>query len=173
MPEFPFIIINPTAVYGPRDKDFFVLLQSINNHLELYIGNDQQQLSFVHVSDLVDAIFIAMESKANQQNILVSDLGVYTSKQVNQLIKQQLNKKTIPIIISPSVAHVLAIILEKLGKIRGKIPVLNRERLKEFKAPNWSVDCTELAALGFQPKFDLENGLKNAIGWYREHGWMK
>ena len=171
--DFPFLIMNPTAVYGPRDKDFFVLLKSINNHVELYIGNDQQKLSFVHVSDLVDAIFLAMESEAEGQNLLVSDLNTYTSKQVNQLIKLHLNKKTIALVISPLVAAIAASILERLGKIQGKVPVLNIERLKEFKAPNWSADCTELAALGFQPKYDLDKGLKDAIRWYREHGWMK
>ncbi len=171
--NFPFLIINPTAVYGPRDKDFFFLLKSISNHLELYIGNDQQQLSFVHVSDLVDAIFIAMESDAHTQNLLVSDLNVYSSKQVNQLIKQHLNKRTISLIVPPSIAEVVAAVSENIGKLRGKVPILNRERLKEFKAKNWSVDCSEMAALGYQPQFDLDKGLKNAITWYKEHGWMK
>lgn len=170
---FPFLIINPTAVYGPRDKDFFFLLKSISNHLELYIGNDQQQLSFVHVSDLVDAVFLAMESEVHHQNLLVSDLKVYTSKEVNQLIKQHLNKRTVSIIVPPALAELVATLSEGMGKLRGKVPVLNRERLKEFKALNWSVDCSEMAALGYQPEYDLDKGLKDAIAWYREHGWMK
>jgi len=173
IPDFPFLIINPTAVYGPRDKDFFFLLKSISNHLELYIGNDKQQLSFVHVSDLVDAIFLAMESNAVQQNLLVSDLKIYTSQEVNRLIKQNLNKKTVSIVVPPLLAQIVAMLSEGIGKLRGKVSVLNRERMKEFKALNWSVDCSEMAALGYQPKFDLNAGLKDAIGWYKEHGWIK
>lgn len=173
IPDFPFLIINPTAVYGPRDKDFFLLLKSVSNHLELYIGSSQQQLSFVHVSDLVDAIFLAMESEARHQNLLVSDLNVYTAKEVNQLIKQTLHKRTVSIIIPSSIAEIVAALSEGIGKLRGKVSVLNRERLKEFKALNWSVDCSEMAALGYQPQYDLDKGLKDAIAWYREHGWMK
>lgn len=173
IPDFPFLIINPTAVYGPRDRDFFFLLKSISNHLELYIGSDQQQLSFVHVSDLVDAIFLAMESSSLHQNLLVSDLNVYRSKEVNRLIKQNLNKKTISLIVHPTLAEIVATLSEGIGKLRGKVPVLNRERLKEFKAMNWNVDCSELTALGYKPRYDLDEGLKNAIYWYKEHGWMK
>ena len=171
--DFPFLIINPTAVYGPRDKDFFFLLKSISNHIELYIGNDQQQLSFVHVSDLVDAIYIAMESDAHHQNLLVSDLNVYSSRQVNQLIKQHLNKRTISFVVPAPIAELVAAVSENIGKLLGKVPILNRERLKEFKAKNWSVDCSEMAALGYRPQFDLDKGLQDAIAWYKEHGWMK
>src|ERR1035437_3842417 len=84
-PDFPFLIINPTAVYGPRDKDFFFLLKSIEKHIEVYIGSTEQLLSFVHVQDLVEAIFLSMESSAINQNLLVSDLKLYTSKTFNHI----------------------------------------------------------------------------------------
>lgn len=172
-PAFPFLIINPAAVYGPRDKDFFFLLKSIENHLELYIGSSEQLLSFVHVHDLVSAIFLSMESAAFNQSLLVSDLQTYTSKKVNQLIKERLNKKTISLIIPPNVAGAFAVFSELIGNIRGKVPIVNRERLKEFKAKNWSVDCSEMVELGYEPKFNLEEGLSHSINWYKEQGWMK
>lgn len=172
-PRFPFLIINPTAVYGPRDKDFFFLLKTIENHLELYIGSNEQLLSFVHVQDLVTAIFLGMESPLCNQSLLVSDMHTYTSKKVNQLIKERLNKKTISLTIPPKVATAFALVSELIGNIRGKTPIVNRERLKEFKAKNWSVDCSELAKLGFEPKFNLEDGLSHSINWYKEQGWIK
>lgn len=172
-PDFPFLIINPTAVYGPRDKDFFFLLKSIENHLELYIGSNEQLLSFVHVHDLVSAIFLSMESAAFNRSLLVSDLQTYTSKMVNRLIKERLDKKTISLIIPANVARIFAVFSELIGNIRGEAPIVNRERLKEFKAKNWSVDCSEMIQLGFEPKFNLEDGLSHSINWYKEQGWLK
>ncbi|MFY7964064.1 MAG: NAD-dependent epimerase/dehydratase family protein [Chitinophagaceae bacterium] len=173
IPNFPSITVNPTAVYGPRDKDFFVLLKSISNHVEVYINNDKQLLSFVHVNDLVDAIFIAMESSAFNQNLIVSDLENYTSRQFNDLVKKALNVKTVSIIIPAFIASFFAVFAEAIGHIKGKTPLLNRERLKEFKAKNWSVDATPIAALGYKPKYKLEEGLMNAISWYKKEGWIK
>jgi UDP-glucose 4-epimerase len=169
--DFPSVTVNPTAVYGPRDKDFFVLLKS--NHLEVYINNDRQLLSFVHVHDLVDAIFIAMESDAMHQNLLVSDLSNYTSREFNNLVKKALNVKTISIIVPAAVAGFFAVISEVIGNIKGKTPLLNRERLKEFKAKNWSVNCKQIEQFGYTPKYKLEEGIQHTIDWYKNEGWIK
>jgi len=171
--SFPSIIVNPTAVYGPRDKDFFVLLKSISNHIEMYINNDRQLLSFVHVYDLVNAIFIAMEADMYHQNLIVSDLDNYTSRQFNNLVKKHLKVKTISLIIPAFVAQVIAIFSEIAGHLKGKTPLLNRERLKEFKAKNWSVNASQIESLGYTAEFKLDQGIENTIGWYKKNRWMK
>ena len=172
-PDFPFLIINPTVVYGPRDKDFLFLLRSIEKHLEVYLRSARQLLSFIHVHDLVRAIFLAMESPALHQNLLVSDLNRYTSKLFNNTLKKALGKKTISLILPGYVAGLFAIIAEIAGRIRGEATVLSRERLKDFKAMNWSVDCANIIKLGFVPQFSLEEGLNHTIRWYKEQGWIK
>ena len=172
-PDFPFLIINPTAVYGPRDKDFFFLLKSIEKHIEFYLASGEQILSFVHVHDLAEAVFLSMESACVNQNLVVSDSKLYTSKTFNHFIKKNLNKKTISLNIPAPVAGLCALLAEILGSIRGKATVLNRESLKEFGAKNWGVDCAEITKLGFVPQFNLEEGLKHTILWYKENGWIK
>lgn len=170
--DFPFVIINPTAVYGPKDKDVFFLINSIHKGFEVYIGNTKQLLSFVHASDLAEAIFIAMESDVVGKNFLVSDQQVYTSKAFNQQVKTILQKKTVSIVMPLVLVRTVAVFAEMVGAISGKVPILNRERLKEFEAPNWAVDSSEISQLGYQPKFNLEEGLNDAIQWYKEQGWL-
>jgi UDP-glucose 4-epimerase len=170
--NFPFVIINPTAVYGPKDKDVFFLINSIQKGFEVYIGNKQQLLSFVHAADLATAIFIAMESDQVAKNFLVSDQQVYTSNGFNQQIKSILQKKTISIVMPIAVVRTVAVFAEMVGSVTGKVPILNRERLKEFEAPNWAVDSSEIERLGYRPKYNLEEGLHDAIQWYREQGWL-
>lgn len=170
--DFPFVIINPTAVYGPKDKDVFFLINTIQKGFEVYIGNKKQLLSFVHAADLAAAIFLAMESDAVNKNFLVSDQQVYTSEAFNQQIKTILQKKTVSIVMPVPIVRTVAVIAEMVGSISGKVPILNRERLKEFEAPNWAVDSSEIDQLGFQPKFNLEEGLQDAIQWYKKQGWL-
>jgi nucleoside-diphosphate-sugar epimerase len=170
--NFPFVIINPTAVYGPKDKDVFFLINSIYKGFEVYIGNDGQLLSFVHASDLAEAIFIAMESEVVNKNFLISDQQVYTSKAFNLEIKTILQKKTISLILPVAFVRTVAVLAELVGSVSGKVPILNRERLKEFEAPNWAVDSSEINKLGYKPQFDLQTGLQDAIKWYKEQGWL-
>jgi len=170
--DFPFVIINPTAVYGPKDKDVFFLINSIHKGFEVYIGHTNQLLSFVHASDLGEAIFIAMESDVVSKNFLVSDQHAYTSKEFNQELKNILQKKTHSLVVPIFVVRLIAVLAEMFGVITGKVPLLNRERLKEFEALNWSVDSSDLSSLGYQPKYDLHTGLEDAIKWYKEQGWL-
>lgn len=170
--NFPFVIVNPTAVYGPRDKDFFFLIKSLNSGVEMYINNTKQKLSFVYVQDLVEAIFIVLNSKEINKNFIVSDGENYTSLQFNKLVKQNLNKKTFKVIVPAFIAYVFALFSELAGKITKKTPLLNRERLKEFKAKNWSVDASRIFQIGYKPTYTLHNGLKEAINWYVTNGWF-
>ena len=173
VPGFPFLIINPTAVYGPRDKDFIFLLKSIKNHLEIYIGSNDQLLSFIHVQDLVNAIFLSMESEAVNKKLLVSDLNDYTAKKFNSIVKNILHKKTITVSVPAPVAGIYAWFSEVSGRMKGKAPLLSRERLKDLGAKNWSMNCDEIRRLGYVPQYDLETGLKHTISWYLEEGWIK
>ena len=171
--QFPYVIVHPTTVYGPREKDLLVLIQSLNQHLELYIGNTQQQLSFIHVADVCKAVFLSIEQPITSRNILLSDTVNYTAKEFNDLVKQVLGKKTLPIIVPVPVAKVAAQLSEWVGNLRGRTPVLNKERLKEFQAPNWAVDASLLKNMGFTPDYPLQEGLKHTIEWYKNNGWIK
>lgn len=170
--DFPFVIVNPTAVYGPRDKDFLQVIQTMRKGMELYIGTKKQVLSFVHVADLVNAVCLAMESPALRTNLLVSDLVNYTAAEMNDIIRNVLSRKTVPLVVPVWVASMAAALSEYAGRIGGRTPLLNRERMKEFSAINWGVDAAAIAALGYQPQYTLEEGLRNTIKWYEEHQWF-
>jgi len=171
--DFPFLVINPTAVYGPRDKDFLFVLQTVQQKLELYVGSREQLLSFVHVADLVKAVFLSMESGHTRQNVLVSDLANYTTAEMNRIIKQQLGVSAIAVTVPTWIAVSAAVLSEAVGNLRGKVPLLNRERLKEFRASNWAASCAELENLGYRPDHNLESGLSDTIAWYRGKGLLK
>jgi UDP-glucose 4-epimerase len=171
--QFPFVIVHPTTVYGPREKDLLVLIQSLNKHLELYIGNTEQQLSFIHVQDVCKAVFLSINQPIIAQNILLSDTDNYTAKEFNNMVKSVLGKKTLPIVVPVPIAKAAAQVSEWVGNLRGVTPVLNKERLKEFQASNWGVDATVLKQLGFTPDYPLQKGLEHTIDWYKKNGWIK
>ncbi len=50
--DLPLIVLRPTAVYGPRDRDIFILLKTLTHGVEPYIGRQDQKLSFIYVKDL-------------------------------------------------------------------------------------------------------------------------
>ncbi|MDP1844565.1 MAG: NAD(P)-dependent oxidoreductase, partial [Sediminibacterium sp.] len=105
-PHFPFVILNPTTVYGPREKDLLVLIKSINQGVELFIGNKQQQLSFIHVADVCKAVFLSIDAPIVNTALLLSDTMNYPATEFNGMVKSILGKKTIQLVVPIALARV-------------------------------------------------------------------
>jgi nucleoside-diphosphate-sugar epimerase len=171
---FPYVIIRPAAVYGPRDREFYVLYKVLNRGLEPYIATAKQKLSFIYVHDLVRAIFAAMQSQHSGRSYFIADGNEYTIAGFNETIKKHLQKKTVRIILPKEVAGPVAFSLEKIAALTGSIATFNRERLKEYEAPNWLCDTTPLREeLNFVPAFNLDSGMQQTIAWYKQNKWLR
>ena len=165
----PLTILRPTAIYGPRDKDIFIMLKTVSRGFDPYIGKILQQLSFVHAADVADvavqALFVNKEGIYN-----VSDGNSYNRYEFANITKKILNKKAVRFHIPMPLIKVLAYFLETTNGWMNKPAVINREKLHELAASNWYCDISKARReLNFNPKFSLTNGLKDSIAWYQEN----
>src|SRR5574344_2046382 len=60
--KLPCITLRPTGVYGPREKDYFMMAKSISQHVDFAAGFKPQTITFVYVLDVVQAIFLALKN---------------------------------------------------------------------------------------------------------------
>ncbi len=171
--DFPYLIIRPAAVYGPRDHEFYVLYKVINRRIIPYVSLKNQLLSFVYVTDLTKAVFDAIESRIYRKAYFVSDGIIYTVFGFNETIRQHLKKRAASVVIPAAIAKPIAFSVEKLSALFGKVATFNRERLKEYEAFNWTCDIAPLRNdLNFDPDYDLERGMFETIKWYKKEGWL-
>lgn len=169
LPKFPFLIFRPTGVYGPREKDYYVLYKSINTGLETYIGSYKQNISFIYVKDLSRLILDALKSSITGKAYFVSDLKHYTAQEFNKIVKHELNKKTIRIIFAKQFIKYVAFINEKISCFFGKVPSLNSEKFKEISCSNWLCDSSQIIEdFDFKPEYDLTKGIHETIKWYKK-----
>ncbi|MCX6257126.1 MAG: NAD(P)-dependent oxidoreductase [Bacteroidia bacterium] len=171
---FPYMIIRPTAVYGPKEKDIFIYFKLINKHFEPYIGKQPQKISMIYVKDLVAAIFLSVESSLINRAWFVSDGRSYSMQNIGALIRKELGKSTLKFSLPIPLIRIIAWILEKCCSMFGYMPALNLEKLNELESKNWVCEHESLEnELGFSPGYTLENGIKEAAEWYRKEGWLK
>ena len=169
----PLTIIRPTAIYGPREKDIFILFKSIKRGWEPYIGKQQQQLSFVYVKDVADVIVNALFSKYQNTVYNISDGDTHNRYELAEHIKFLLQKKTWQIHLPERMVKLLAVVLEKTYHVFNKVPALNREKLKELTAMNWNCSIEKAGReLGFAPSYTLKEGLTETIDWYKKNKWI-
>ena len=172
--RLPYIILRPTGVYGPREKDYFIMAKSIKQHSDFAVGYKRQDITFVYVEDVVQAVFLALEKGENGRKYFLSDGEVYQSATFSNLIHEALGRPWWVRITAPVwVLRIVTFLGEYIGRITGKVTALNNDKYNILKQRNWRCDIQPaIDELGYQPKVQLEEGVKKTIQWYRDHKWL-
>ena len=171
--ELPYIIIRPTAVFGPRDKDFLTLFKMVNDGFEVMAGLKPQMLSFIYVKDLVRFTGDALTSDLCRKAYFMCDGQMYKAEYFNEIVRKLLNKKTIKIKLPLPIVWLVAHVSGFIANFTGKYPPLNPEKFNEIKARNWSCDLTPaIRDLNFKPQYNLKSGLEETISWYKNEHWL-
>ena len=171
--NFPWLIVRPTGVYGPKEKDYFVFFQTINRGLEPYIGFRKQILTFIYVRDLVRFIFIAMASTHVQKAYFVADGKEYPSEFFAEITKKALGRKTFRFTVPLAIVKSIATIGERFAGLWGSIPTLNTDKYNVLRSTNWRCEVEPLERdFGFKAEYDLERGVAETIAWYKKEHWL-
>ena len=171
---FPYVILRPTGVYGPREKDYFLMAKSIKAHSDFAVGFRRQDITFVYVKDVVQAVFLALDHGKTGRKYFLSDGCVYQSSTFSNLIRRELGSPWWIRITAPVwLLRVVTFCGEHIGRLTGKISALNNDKYHILKQRNWRCDIQPaIDELGYQPHYQLEQGVKETIAWYKEHGWI-
>ena len=171
---FPYVVLRPTGVYGPRERDYFLMAQSIKQHSDFAVGYKRQDITFVYVEDVVQAVFLACEKGQTGRKYFLSDGEVYQSSTFSDLIRRELGSPWCLRITAPIwVLRIVTWIGDKVGRMTGKISALNNDKYHILRQRNWRCDIEPARReLGYEPKFTLERGVPLTIKWYKENGWL-
>lgn len=170
----PYVILQPTGVYGPRERDYFMMAKSIKSHTDFSVGYKPQDLTFVYVLDVVQAIFLALDCQKTGGKYMLSDGEVYSSRTFSDLIHRELGKPWLLRIKAPIwLLRIITFCGEYIGRMTGKISALNNDKYNIMKQRNWRCDINPAKKdLGYKPKYQLDEGVRLTIKWYKENGWL-
>ena len=150
--DFEYVIIRPSAVYGPTDANrrvsqIFVENALLGKKLLLHNGGESK-LDFSYVEDVAEGFALAVESpKAANETFNITRGEGRSLKELAAIIKQ----------------HVPGLEIETQ-------PVPRNEKRPERGA----LDITKARnVLGYDPKYSLEKGIGEYIAFIREMGVLK
>jgi len=171
---FPYVILRPTGVYGPRERDYFMMAKSIKQHTDFAVGFQRQDITFVYVLDVVQAVFLACEKGQTGRKYFLSDGQVYQSATFSNLIRKELGNPWWIRVTAPIwLLRVITFFGDKWGHITGKISALNNDKYNIMKQRNWRCDIEPARReLGYEPHYTLAEGVPLTIKWYKENGWL-
>ena len=171
---FPYTIFRCTGVYGPHERDYYLMIKSIKRGFDFSVGYRKQMLTFIYVKDLVVGVMDALERGPLYKAYFISEDRAYTQQEFRQIVCEELGKKhVLPVTCPLWVVKRVCSVAEWIGKVTLKASTLNRDKFKILKQRNWQCDTSEARRdFDFNPRYSLREGIREAIAWYREAGWL-
>lgn len=167
-----YIVLRPTGVYGPRERDYFLMVRSIRRHLDFAVGFRRQYLTFIYVADLVEAAFAALTRGVSGRAYFLTDGETYSSRAFSDYIQAALGVRGVLHVTAPLWLLRLVCGLGGLrGRCAGRATTLNPDKYRIMRQRNWRCDISKACAeLGYRPAWPLKRGVNAMIDYYRERG---
>lgn len=175
--KLPLVIIRPPPVFGPGDEPSLDLFKSVKNGIKAVIGKEKRAFSVVSVDDLCAGYYACAENPNAVHQIFYFcsgdpvDWGELQDIMAKEVFQRK--KKLHTLALSKGTMLKLAGMLEFIGRIRHKVPFLNKPKIIEGAEINYSYSCEKAKRLlGWRPQDTVVTTLKKAGDWYRDHGWI-
>lgn len=169
-----YVILRPTGVYGPRERDYYLMAESIRRHTDFAVGYRPQRLTFIYVDDLVSAAFLALTRGTRGKAYFLSDGGVYSSRAFSDLLQREMGVRFVLHVKAPLwFLRMVCAVSGWVGRLRGRAVTLNPDKYRIMRQRNWQCDLTPARRdLGYEPAWPLDRGVRATVAWYVRAGWL-
>lgn len=171
----PYIVFRCTGIYGPRDHDYFLMFESIAKGFDFSVGYRRQELTFIYVADLARAVYMALEKGHSGETYNIAEDHSYSQSEFRRIAAKAVGRRFVmPVRVPLAGLKVVSAIAEKIGAARGKPSTLNSDKYNIMAQRNWRADVSKAKRdFGFTATTSLEQGVAQAVEWYKQNGWLK
>lgn len=176
----PWLAVRAPAVYGPGDRETLAYFRAAKWGIAPQPDVPGARLSLIHVTDLAEALALAVERPPAPSIYEVDDgheeagQGAgYGYRDMARAAGLALGHRERSVRMPRTLMVAIAAANRVLQSLGGSTQILTRGKIHEIFHPDWTLHDRRLAAaLGFAPRFDLEAGFRDTILWYRRQGWL-
>jgi 2-alkyl-3-oxoalkanoate reductase len=171
----PWLALRAPAVYGPGDRETLAYFRSARWGIALQPAVPGARLSLIHVTDLAEALALAVEQQIATEIYEIDDGrdGGYSYADMAKAAGHALGRDEWTVAIPRTVFVAIAMANQAIQSMGGSAKILTKNKANEIFHSDWVVrDRRFAAATGFAPRFDLGAGFGNTISWYRTQRWL-
>lgn len=170
------VILRPSAVYGPGDRESLAFFKMAKFHINPRIGFKPKYIDIIHVEDLVQIVLSVLGKNIKSGEIFNINDGQNSGYSVNAVVNhaaEALKTWTVPVYIPLLILKTSALFNSALSKISGHSAMFNSDKYREIAAQYWLFSSEKArATLGYIPKYKIENGFSMTVSWYKEQKWL-
>lgn len=168
-------ILRPPVVYGPGDRESLRLFQAARHRFVPVPGRADARAAMIQVQDLARLIAALAASAPAGATVAAADAHPqgYRRDEMLRAAARAVGNPVPRLVRAPGLLLRAVAIAGDVARLFGGAAMLNSQKLREIRHPDWSVAAEELArAPGWTPAFGLQDGFADAVGWYRRAGWL-
>ena len=168
----PAVIVNPSTPVGPRDvkptPTGRVIVEAAKGKMPAYVDTG---LNLVHVDDVAAGHLLALrKGKTGEKYILGGE--DYTLADMLRTVCRLAGSKPPRFGIPRQAIYPVAIGMEALAHLTGKEPMTTVDTLRMAAKKMYFSTAKAEREIGYMHR-PAEQGLTDAIAWFREHGYLK
>jgi nucleoside-diphosphate-sugar epimerase len=165
--------VRASAVFGPRDRDFFEYFKLIKRGF-LPTATEQKLISLCYVKDLVEALYLCAQKDLPSGEIFnIADPQPRTWEELGEAAGRAMGRKFIKVRFSMGFVSMAARLSEVMSRLKGKAGPFDHDKYMEWKQPGWVADVEKAAVrLSFRPRYTLEKAIQETIDWYIAEKWL-
>ncbi len=170
--QTPWIILRPSAVYGPGDRGFLPLVRMATRRLFPLATSPTMPFTFVYIDDVAAAVLRASESHRHGEAFFIGHATPETAGSLLQSIAATLACSYRPLPIPRAVVRMAGKCGDLVWAVGGT-PLVDSSRVAEFTAPGFVCDVSGATTrLGFTAAVGLGEGMARTVEWYRDQRWI-
>jgi dihydroflavonol-4-reductase len=166
------VILRPGWVYGPGDRRTFKFFRAVCRRRAALISGARGRQTPVYIDDLVSGVLLAAaQGRPGAVYHLAGD-EVLTAEAMTRMAAEACGVAPPRLHLPLALARPAALMLEKAFALAGREAPFNRGKLAFFSDSKAMSSQRARTELGFVPRTDFRSGVRLAIAWYRENGWL-
>ncbi len=170
--NLPAVIVAPSTPIGPRDikptPTGRIIVEAATGRMPAFVDTG---LNLVHVEDVAEGHFLALEKGRIGQNYILGGEDVSLETMLGD-IAAITGRKAPTIKLPRGPLFPLAYGAELLARLTGKEPFLTADALRMSRYRMFFSSAKAKAELGYTAR-PYQQGLKDALAWFGAHGYLR
>jgi len=172
--QFPITIFRPCAVIGPMDTNIFNLYKIGKSGFGFVPWGNNQKVSFISVSDLVEAIFqLTNDLSQNHQTYFISHDDSTDTRSLWKEVGKSINKNIKLIPVPKPILYLAMKTNTVYANLFAKPNVFDKKYYDQLNAEGWVCSNNKLKSDHFwEAKQSLSEVVAETAQSYRQAGWL-
>ena len=172
-PDLPYTVVRPSPVFGPRDRDVFIMFKLIEGNF-LPMPKLNGTLSMIYSRNLVRGLLqCALCEAARRETYFLADDGYYTWQDITGFMARALDKNPLRVGVPIPVIRLLGNISSLYSRVTNRATILSKEKFLLMTHSNLTVSNAKAKRdFGYTTEVPLPEAIRETAVWYRESGWL-